>query len=152
MDSNADTYGRATASHNQLFPLRASLLNVACGHYGLPCMILAHDREVEYCQYRVPDEFINDSIPFPDAGGAFVIKTVQHVNDVARSGTFRNRGIASKIRKENGSRDDHLFLPLHPGEHRLADGAQVWVHATDFDAQEAERKRQWSSDRNRSVH
>ena len=59
---------------------------------------------------------------------------------------------SSEVGEEYGCRDDYLFPPLHFGEHRLADGAQVWVHATDLDAQETEWKRERASDWNRKVH
>src|ERR1700722_2397624 len=134
-NSDSNRFGLRAEGARKLFaPIAPKFLDSPGCRECVGGVVLTLDRKVEDSQNGVAHRLVDDAVVLPDRLAANVVESVEKFRDRVARLRLREACVAPEI----GEQDCRIELDLprlhDPLEHRLADRADVRVHAASADA------------------
>jgi len=115
-------------------------------------MLLDLNWKVEDCPSGVAHLLVHDAIVRPDGLSALALKYADDFTQLDRVHPLGQAGIAADIGEQDGNDSGDVLVFLDAAEGTFADCANIRVHLALRDAENSERHREWTADRDWHTH
>ncbi len=152
-DANTELIRRRTKTRGQGGERRlAASLNVESRRHRHLSMLLDLNWKVEDCHQAVAHLLVHDAIVRPDGLSALALKYADDFTQLDRVHPLGQAGIAADIGEQDGNDSGDVLVFLDAAEGTFADCANIRVHLALRDAENSERHREWTADRDWHSH